>query len=277
MTPMQEQRLQGARFGRDRRNCSLANPSRRIAWCQGPPWPHRLSLIFACLAFLCAATPVYATYPCPENPKSVAILGDSLADGLWGSLWRGWQRCEAISLHRLTSVSDGLARSDADDWADRLTPVGPVDVIIIQLGGNDLRRIRADGTSYRHGTEEWRDVYAARVKALGARAQDQASAVFWIGLPIVGKAAMDGEYRALSDIYAAALDCGSWWSCRNNRLSYVDIYEPTQFGSGAYVRSATIDGRARTLRAPDQIHFTERGYDRVVATFIDALTKALGN
>ncbi len=236
-----------------------------------------LPLILACFAVICAATPVQASFPCPAQPKSVAVLGDSLADGLWGSLWRGWQRCETVSLHRLTSVSDGLARSNPDDWIQRLTPIGPVDVIIIQLGGNDLRRIRADGTSYRHGTEEWREVYTARVTALGARARDQAGAVFWIGLPIVGKAAMDGEYRALSNLYASALDCGSWWSCRSNRLTYVDIYEPTQFGSGAYVRSATINGRARTLRAPDQIHFTERGYDRVVATFIDALTEALGS
>ena len=241
------------------------------AWC----YAFILSFAFV-LGF---ASPSHASdiYTCPEEPKSIAILGDSLADGLWGSLWRGWQACETVSLHRLTSVSDGLARSSAEKWADRLAEVGPVDAVVIQLGGNDLRRIRAEGKSYRYGTDDWKRIYAQRVKLLAEEAQAQAGAVFWIGLPIVGDAAINRDYRTLSNLYSSALDCGSWWKCRNYRLTYIDTYEPTQFGSGKYVRSVTIDGRAYTLRAPDQIHFTERGYDSVVATFIDVLIGALSS
>ena len=59
------------------------------------------------------------TTSCPNADVRIVVLGDSLADGLWGSLYRSFARCETMEVVRLTEVSDGLAKTSAKGWLER--------------------------------------------------------------------------------------------------------------------------------------------------------------
>ena len=58
---------------------------------------------------------------CPAEPVRIAVLGDSLADGLWGSFYRAFAQCGSVDVLRRSTVSDGLAGSDAEDWLSRVS------------------------------------------------------------------------------------------------------------------------------------------------------------
>ena len=240
---------------------------------------HRLFALGFILAIALLSAPLARAtdpLPCPPSSRTVAVMGDSLADGIWATLRRGWHGCDTVRLLRLSEVSDGLAMTNGTRWANRLQTAldgNAADILIFQLGANDARRIRVDGQSLRYGTPEWQAEYRARIADFAERAQTLANQIFWVGLPVVGDVEQDGEYQYISGLIEAELACPRWRRCQG--LRFVDVYEATQFGTGGFVRSTTIEGRARRLRAGDQIHFTDFGYDQVLLSFWSEIEAAL--
>ena len=194
---------------------------------------------------------------CPAEPVRIAVLGDSLADGLWGSFYRAFAECDSVDVLRRSTVSDGLAGSAPDDWLDRLAGDGPLDLVVVQIGANDITNIREGTTRHLFGDPSWDATYGARVEALSLGLQDVAPEVIWMGLPIVGRANFEDSYRAISAVQAV--------SAERVGVRFVDTHTPTTFGQGAFVMSAEVDGSVRQIRATDQVHFTEIGYDMVAA------------
>ncbi|MFE3836569.1 DUF459 domain-containing protein [Pseudogemmobacter sonorensis] len=240
----------------------------------------RSPLPILCLALGLAlpAAPVAAGIYCPQTPAEVAVLGDSLADGVWGSLFRGWQGCATVTLHRVTRVSDGLTVTAPETWSARLVDslggdVAAADLVIVQFGANDIRALRTEGGRATFGTEAWKSAYGGRVDSLLDHLAGQAGATWWLGLPVVGDAKLEASYVEVSGIQSDAT--GEWQGGMAAR--FVDTHEPTKFGTEGFVQSAEIDGRMTQLRAGDLIHFTEKGYDLVAATFlpeVEALLRA---
>ena len=219
-------------------------------------------------AVLCLAVPgtvwaqsTLSELDCPAEPVRIAVLGDSLADGLWGSFYRAFADCASVDVLRRSTVSDGLAGNDAEDWLGRLEGDGPLDLVVVQIGANDIINIREGRERYIAGTPEWDVAYAARAEALAAGLQGVAGEVIWMGLPIVGRAQYEDSYRNISALQAEAVTKAG--------VRFVDTHTPTTFGQGAFVMSAEVDGAVRQIRASDQVHFTELGYD-VVAGLIRA-------
>ncbi|MDR9394916.1 MAG: GDSL-type esterase/lipase family protein [Roseovarius sp.] len=193
---------------------------------------------------------------CPAAPVTIAVIGDSLADGIWGAFYRAFATCADVRVMRLTEVSDGLAKSPAKDWLDRLETAAP-DLTVVTVGANDLTNIRKDRSRLVHGTADWKSEYAARARALAAGLKARSEAVVWMGLPIVGKQEYEASYRQLTELQSAA--------ARQAGVRFVDTHEPTTFGQGQFVMSTRIDGTVRQVRHSDQVHFTELGYDMVAA------------
>jgi len=198
---------------------------------------------------------------CPAEPVRIAVLGDSLGDGLWGSFYRAFAECALVDVLRRSTVSDGLAGHDAEDWLARLDSDGPLDLVVVQIGANDIINIREGTTRHVVGSPEWDTAYAERAEALAAGLQGVAPDVIWMGLPIVGRAQYEDSYRNISALQAEAVSKAG--------VRFVDTHTPTTFGQGAFVMSAEVDGAVRQIRASAQVHFTELGYD-VVAGLIRA-------
>jgi hypothetical protein len=209
--------------------------------------------------------------PCPEAPLRLAVMGDSLADGLWGAIFRAFLRCPAVTVLRLTAVSDGLARTAPEDWLARLPPAGPAggrDVVVVQLGANDITSIRRGTGREVFGTEGWKTLYRDRVEALAqGLAAAGAERVFWFGLPVVGQTRLEPDYRTISALQAEGAAAGG--------AVFVDIHGLTMFGAEGFTLNAEVDGGTRQVRATDQVHFTELGYDLVAAAIRADLARLL--
>ena len=201
---------------------------------------------------------------CPEQPIRVAVLGDSLADGVWGSLYRSYIGCETVTVLRLTTVSDGLAKTPPDDWLIRLSAAtgdaGPADVVIVQMGANDLLSIREGTSRAVWGAPGWDALYQARARQLTERLASVADQVFWLGLPVVGTDKLEAAYTQISTLQADAV-AGA--AAASAKAEFFDIHTITKFGADGFTQNAEVNGELRQVRAGDQVHFTEAGYDLV--------------
>jgi len=77
---------------------------------------------------------------------TIAVIGDSLADGIWGGLYRKLYRDKRFCVHLGAKNSVGFGASDMLEPLDRAFEAGPVDAAIMMIGANDRRGIYgADG------------------------------------------------------------------------------------------------------------------------------------
>jgi len=211
-----------------------------------------------------AAAATLAETECPKAPMRLAVIGDSLADGIWGSLYRSFARCETMQILRLTEVSDGLAKSPAADWLAKYRAAGAPadsrdsDIAIVQIGANDITTIRDGRTRVSFSAEEWDAAYTARAAELARDLKAKTAKLLWVGLPVVGKSDLEGPYQAISGLQKAAVAKAGG--------TFVDIHGATMFGSGAFAMNGEFQGRMQQLRASDQVHFTKAGYDFVADT-----------
>ena len=226
------------------------------------------------LAALFAATTVERAVAgeapaCPTSPMRLVVLGDSLADGLWASFQRTFVQCDTLEVLRLTAVSDGLAKSSGADWIERyMAQAGPpqdgtTDVVVVQIGANDINFIRNGSSREIFNTDLWNQLYAERVGELTGTLRAHSAEVFWIGLPVVGNNKFEPSYQIISALQQTAVrDAGG---------KFIDIHELTQFGTGAFAMSGKVDGRLVKMRAADKVHFTMPGYDMVARAVLDDL------
>lgn len=210
---------------------------------------------------------------CPKAEMRFVVLGDSLADGLWGSLHRTYARCKTVETVRLTAVSDGLAKTSAKRWLQRYLGAGTrldtreTDVIIVQIGANDITTIRNGGSRESFSTPQWDRLYSSRVTQLARGLNQRAASVIWYGLPVVGKSNLETPYRRISALQQrAARGAGAKW---------IDIHDLTKFGTGDFAMNGSYQGRLQQLRAGDKVHFTRSGYDFVAAQVLGDLARLI--
>lgn len=231
----------------------------------------------AAVALLCGASFAQAAEAepplCPTVGMRIVVLGDSLADGLWGSLYRSFARCETMETLRLTTVSDGLAKTSSEGWLDRYsaaaTPMNrrDSDIIIVQIGANDITTIRNGSSRESFSTPEWDKLYSDRVLQLTEGLRASASTVIWFGLPIVGKSDLEAPYQMITALQQKAVTtAGAIW---------VDTHDLTKFGTEDFAMNGSYDGKLQQLRASDKVHFTKSGYDYVAYQVLDDLTKII--
>ncbi|WP_425051359.1 DUF459 domain-containing protein [Psychromarinibacter sp. S121] len=236
-----------------------------------------LGAILGLSALVSAMSPAQAldAPSCPKTPMRVVVLGDSLADGLWSSLYRVFAQCDTMNVVRLTAVSDGLAKTSDQDWIHRyLTKAGQPqdksnDIVIVQMGANDITTIRNGRTRESFNTEVWNALYQQRVVTLARTLEANSAKLYWVGLPIVGNTSWEPSYRIISQLQSAAV--------RKTGGTFVDIHELTTFGTGDFSMNGNFEGRLMQLRAADKVHFTKPGYDYVASVVLADLDKVIEN
>jgi hypothetical protein len=217
--------------------------------------------------------PVRMRVPTPGNKLRVAVIGDSLSQGL-GPQIQHWMDTDVARVLSLGRQSTGLSRQDYFNWqagmrqiVDEFRP----DLVFVMLGSNDGQaQISRDGGAIPVGSVEWVEGYRERAADLLQEATRAGTRVVWVGIPVVRPHQRWDFYRRVNDIYrdtARADPFGTFvdtWSA----------FEARDGGYSAYVRNER--GVLQEMRAPDGIHFTPTGYGYLGRLAIRAAADAFG-
>lgn len=235
----------------------------------------RRPLFFITLAALVLAG---ASAPADPAPVHVAFVGDSMADGLWGAMFRrlGKDKClaEKVKLIRKAKNGTGLTRLDQFNWVDEIAKIVGTDhpdLTLASFGINDRQGIVEKD---KHATPYPSPAFDTRYEAIVAdtirAALGEGGSMLIVGLPIILDEEANADAQAKNRIFEAAIkDIGSdkaTYAAPWTSGASVEVYKP-------YLPNAK--GAMTLVRASDGIHFTTIGYDMVMEAVYPALLASL--
>ena len=199
-----------------------------------------------------------ASQPVVEVPTraTIAVLGDSLADGIWGALFRKLVRDKRYTVYRGAKNSVGFGGGDLLDMMDKAFAAGPVDAIVMMVGANDRGGIYVDGklaAPYR--SPQWPDIYRRRVDDFLDSSYGRGVPVVWVLLPVMREADVEADAKRINAIISAA-------ATDRRRVKLLESRPMTVDAEGqyaAYLKDAK--GQLRLMRHTDGVHFSDFGYD----------------
>lgn len=225
-----------------------------------------------------AASLALGVCPAAAAPATVAFVGDSMSDGLWGAFFRltGNQHCspDELALIRDARNGTGLARLDHFDWnaeLDSLVGKSAPTVVFAVLGLNDAQDlIMPDKTKFRLGSDGWMTQYTKNVADFYDHAGAGGAPVMIMGLPNLRDATADKHAQLVNGVFSTTAQAE-----HGVKVTYVEPWRLTNADGGFVSFGANLNGQTVQIRAPDGIHFTQAGYD-VLAQYLEpALSKAL--
>jgi len=187
-----------------------------------------------------------------SHAETVAVFGDSLADGLWDGL-RAEHKGNGLAFVRLGTVSKGLTRPDWREWivqgADRVKDSGATRVLIL-LGANDQQGLRDEERKvHAFMSPSWDAIYVDRALELVRVMTEAGADVEWVGLPVMRDNPMDSGARHIDAVLSSAMSgLGVPW------VKSSDLFRSA---AGGY---DPAPGSQAKLRADDGVHFTGTGY-----------------
>ena len=211
--------------------------------------------------------------PTPSNKLRIAVIGDSLSQGLGPAIER-WMNPSVVRLLSLGRQSTGLSREDYFNWQAGMREIVEQfrpDVVFVMLGSNDAQaQISANGSAISVGTWEWVHGYRDRAEQLVREATRAGTRVVWVGIPIVKERQRWGFYQNVNEIYreTASSDPSS---------TYVDTwnaFEDREGGYSAFIRND--HGQLVEVRAGDGVHFTPAGYGMLGKLALRGADEAFG-
>lgn len=205
--------------------------------------------------------------PTPEDPVRILVAGDSLVNGIAGSL------ANELAGRDATIITDehpgtGLARPDVVDWPRELTEAMDThdpEVVVLMFGGNDMQALRTpDGWVRPTETDAWRDEYERRIAQLMEIAARPGVTVYWIGLPVIRSPAMQARVPMIN--FLIALEA----HVRAPDVVFVDPGPAVTGPDGGYTAEIIgDDGHSVIIRHDDGVHLTMGGAKRVTDLFLD--------
>lgn len=224
-----------------------------------------------------AAAPTPVPAPVGERTPddgvfTIYVLGDSLAEGLWGSLYRALQRDPRFNVVNGAKRSSGICRPGFYDWpktVDTMIDDKPVDAVVFAVGINDqLPMETADGKRVGYPTEPWKVEYQARLAGIMQKLVGASVPTFWVGLPIMRDKVHANHARMLNEFFAALT--------KAEGVTYIPTWEMTADENGEFsTYLPDQDGRKRMMRANDGIHFTSTGYDLLGRAILASMASEL--
>lgn len=200
--------------------------------------------------------------------KTILIFGDSMADGVWGGLTRALIRDTSIKLVRRGKNGTGLARPDVYDWPANLPALLETekpDIAIVSFGLNDRQDTFAAGRREHYfRTEAWKTSYIERIQTILTPLKEKQIPTFWIGLPIMRDATVSKDAEFLNGLYEPAVVAAG--------ASFFPIWDLSTDGTHDYTTHVKgADGRLRSLRNEDGMHFSPAGYDLLAQALLQKL------
>ena len=195
--------------------------------------------------------------PFPRGARyRVLVLGDSLAEGLWSGLYRGFQEDANMEVINKSKPGSGFVRIDREDWSktvDELLKDETYQIAVVMLGANDNQAIKAGKEYVKPGTDEWDELYGQRVEAFIKKLRAKKLAVYWVGLPIMRSPNQSADAEAMNNVFREKAFI--------NGAKFIDTWNGFTDEGGSYSPyGPDMTGQVKRLRADDGAHFTMRGY-----------------
>jgi len=211
--------------------------------------------------------------PSPSNKLRVAVIGDSLSQGLGPAIER-WMNPGVVRVLSLGRPSTGLSREDYFNWRSGMRLIVEEfrpDLVFVMLGSNDAQaQISRDGAAIPVGSADWVEGYRERAAELLREATRAGTHVVWVGIPIVKERERWNFYRRVNDIYRDTANADPFGT-------FVDSWEPFEARDGGYTAFVRNErGGLVEVRAPDGVHFTSTGYGFLGKMAIRAADEAFG-
>jgi uncharacterized protein len=211
--------------------------------------------------------------PSPSNKLRVAVIGDSLSQGLGPAIER-WMNPGVVRVLSLGRPSTGLSREDYFNWRSGMRLIVEEfrpDLVFVMLGSNDAQaQITRDGAAIPVGSADWVEGYRERAAELLREATRAGTHVVWVGIPIVKQRERWDFYRRVNDIYRDTANADPFGT-------FVDSWEPFEARDGGYTAFVRNErGGLVEVRAPDGVHFTSTGYGFLGKMAIRAADEAFG-
>src|SRR5437879_2395417 len=173
----------------------------------GEPLRALVSGLLVLLLFVHGPARAEAEDPAKPEVKhlTIAVLGDSLGDGIWGSLYRQLVRDKRYTVYRGAKNSVGFGGEALIDQIDKAFAAGPTDAIVMMIGANDRRGIYVDGRlEAPYKSPQWADTYRKRVDDFMNAAAKRGVPLVWILLPIMREDDASVDAKQINAIIAAA-------------------------------------------------------------------------
>jgi hypothetical protein len=225
------------------------------------------------LAQVATKKPLWPRKITAAKPLRLYVAGDSMDQVFGSSLVNLSEATGLVKARNDYKVSSGLSRPDFFDWPQRL-----VDEIVdfrpdaaaVLFGANDGQDVLYDGKVLKVGTRAWQQVYAQRVSAAMDILTKGGRRVYWVGNPIMRDpgyrdrvAMMDHIYEAEAKKHPGVTFISTWKLFSDAGGSYSD-----------YLKDA--GGDSVLMRAPDGIHLSRAGGDRMAALVLGIIEKDWG-
>jgi hypothetical protein len=234
-------------------------------------WAAVAALTFAGLS----TAPARADEPAPVT---VAFVGDSMADGLWGAMFRrlGKDKClaEKVKLVRKARNGTGLTRLDQFNWVDEIGKIvaeSRPDLFVGSFGINDRQGIvEKDKRAIAYPSPEFDARYTSLVVEVMRAAMSQGASMAIIGLPVMLEEDANADAQAKNKIFEAAIK-----TVGSDKATYV---QPWTSGANPEVFKPYLPNARNSMvlvRASDGIHFTRVGYDMVMDAIYPSLIGSL--
>jgi hypothetical protein len=197
--------------------------------------------------------------PKPEvNHLTIAVLGDSLGDGIWGSLYRRLVRDKRYTVYRGSKNSVGFFGEPLIDQIDKAFAADPPDAIVMMIGANDRRGIYVDGRlEAPYKSPQWAETYRKRVDDFMSTVDKRGVPLIWILLPIMREDGASADAKQINAIIAAAAE-------GRKNVAVVETWGLTIDGEGHYAAYLKNDkGQSWLARYTDGVHFSDAGYDMI--------------
>jgi uncharacterized protein len=200
---------------------------------------------------------------------TVTITGDSLADGIWGAIYRKLVRDKRYVIRRNAKNSTGFTTEGLLDQIEEGFKPTPADAVIMMVGANDRRSFFVDGKSRAlFATPSWRDLYGGRAAAFMDSLKGRDVPVVWILLPVMRDATAARDAKLINELVLKAATDRPW-------IRTVDTWKLTADTDGAYqAHFKDLGGKVRLMRDNDGVHFTPPGYDLIAESVLNLLREA---
>jgi hypothetical protein len=203
----------------------------------------------------------------PDNETrkiTIAVMGDSIADGIWGGMVRILIRDRRYVLLREAKNSSGFTTSDWQAALDAVIEKKP-DAIVALFGTNDRQSlIVRDKPRSLFRSKDWEAGYTKRTDDFMDKVTGIGIPLVWVGLPIMRDDKWNEDSLYLNALYQKEAE--------QRGVVFLATWDLTADKDGKYAAyGLDLKGDKRLLRANDGIHFTEPGYELIADAILHTL------
>jgi len=208
--------------------------------------------------------------PTPDKQLRVAVVGDSLAQGIGFAADAVFKPFWA-EVFKQGRISTGLARLDYFNWMAQMRTIvdrADPDLILVMIGENDNQGLlEPDGTLEQDiGTFDWAARYQERVEEFAKIATSQGGHVVWIGLPNTSDKSRWDFIQRQDAIFQTVAD-------ELPNVAYFDTWNTFAAADGGYSAFYRDGSKVSEIRSPDGVHFNTDGYSLLTEKAAQLATK----